>query len=52
MSQDAALEEGAELVFDESRQFGAGVGLGVRDEAAACCCTRRYSVVFSGRWRS
>jgi hypothetical protein len=29
----AALEEGVELVFDEARQLGSGVGLGVGDEA-------------------
>ena len=33
MSQDAALEEGVELVLDEARQFRTGAGLGVRDEA-------------------
>ena len=33
MGQDAAFEEGVELVLDEARQFGAGAGLGVRDEA-------------------
>jgi hypothetical protein len=31
--QDAALEKGAELVLDETRQLGASAGLGVRDEA-------------------
>jgi hypothetical protein len=31
--QDAALEEGVELVPNEPRQFGAGTGLGVSDEA-------------------
>jgi len=30
--QDAAFEEGVELVLDESRQFGASAGLGVGDE--------------------
>ena len=33
LGQDAALEEGVKLVLDESRQLGAGTGLGVRDEA-------------------
>ena len=33
MRQDAELEEGVELVFDEARQLSAGAGLGVRDEA-------------------
>ncbi|MCU0921673.1 MAG: hypothetical protein MUF16_15290 [Burkholderiaceae bacterium] len=33
VGEDAALEEGVELVFDEARQFGAGAGLGVRNEA-------------------
>jgi hypothetical protein len=49
------LEVGVELVLDESRQLGAGAGFSVGDEAmklAACCWTRRYSVVCSGRLRS
>lgn len=33
MRQDAALKEGVELVLDDSRQLGAGAGLGVRYEA-------------------
>ena len=33
VSQDAALEEGVELVLEEARQFRTGAGLGVRDEA-------------------
>jgi len=32
-SQDAALEEGVELVLDEPRQLGVRAGLGVGDEA-------------------
>jgi hypothetical protein len=32
VGEDAALEEGIELVFDELGQFGTGAGLGVRDE--------------------
>ncbi len=31
--QDAALEEGVELVLDDTRQFTAGAGFSVRDEA-------------------
>ena len=31
--QDAALEEGVELVLDELRQLGTGAGFGLRDEA-------------------
>ena len=31
--QDAAFEEGVELVLDEARQLGFGVGLGLIDEA-------------------
>ena len=31
--QDAASQEGVELVLDERPQFGAGAGLGVGDEA-------------------
>jgi hypothetical protein len=33
VGQDAALEEGVELVLDEPRQLGASAGLGVGDEA-------------------
>jgi hypothetical protein len=33
VGEDAALEEGVELVLDESRQLGASAGLGMRDEA-------------------
>ncbi len=33
VGQDAALEEGVELVLDEPRQLGPGAGLGVGDEA-------------------
>jgi hypothetical protein len=33
MRQDAALEEGVELVLDEPRQLGVRAGLGVGDEA-------------------
>lgn len=49
---DAALEVGVELVLDELRLLRSGAGFSVRDEAAVCCCTRRYSVVCSGRWLS
>ena len=52
VGQDAALEEDVELVLDESRQLRSGAGLGVAMKLAACCCTRRYSVVCSGRCRS
>ena len=31
--QDAAFQEGVELVFDEPRQFTSGTGFGVRDDA-------------------
>lgn len=31
--QDAALEEGVELILDESRQLSSGVGFDVGDEA-------------------
>jgi hypothetical protein len=34
--QDAALEEGVELVLDEPGQFGAGAGLGVGGDEAGC----------------
>jgi hypothetical protein len=32
VGQDAAFEEGVELVLDEPRQLGASAGLGVGDE--------------------
>jgi len=32
VGQDAAFEEGVELVFDELRQFGAGLSLNLREE--------------------
>ena len=32
VGQDAAVEEGVELVLDELRQIGAGSGLGLGDE--------------------
>jgi hypothetical protein len=33
VGQDAAFQEGVELVLDEPGQLGAGAGLGVGDEA-------------------
>jgi hypothetical protein len=50
--EDAALEEGVELVLDELRQLSTGLASVWAMKLAACCCTRRYSVVCSGRWRS
>ena len=50
--QDAAFEEGVELVLNKPRQVGAGCRLGLLEEGAACCFTRQYSVVRLGRWRS
>ena len=52
MGLNAALEEGVELVLDEGRQLGAGVGFGVRDETGGVLLHQAYSVVCSGRWRS
>ena len=49
MGQDAAFEEGVELVLHELRQVGTGSGLGLGVKVAACYCTRRYRVVLSGR---
>jgi hypothetical protein len=46
VGQDAAFEEGVELLLHELRQVGAGCGFGLLE---ACCCTRRYGVVCSGR---
>ena len=48
VGQNAAFEEGVELILDELRQVGTGGSFGLR-KVAACCCTRRYSVVCSGR---
>ncbi len=52
VGQDAALEKGVELVLDELRQAGTDGLFGLARKVWACCCTRRYSVVCSGRWRS
>jgi len=52
VDQDAELEEGVELILDESRQFTAGAGLGVRDEAG---CVLLHQAVQRGllrAWRS
>jgi len=50
--QHGSLEEGVELVLIEPGS-SAPVLASVRAMTlAACCCTRRYSVVCSGRWRS
>ena len=47
--QDATLEERVELVLDELLQIGACSVFGLAMKVAACCRTRRYSVVCSGR---
>ena len=49
---DAAQQECIELVFDELRHAGTGGILRLGEEGLACCCTRRYSVLCTGRWRS
>lgn len=46
-SPDAALEEGVKRVFDYVRQVGAGSVAGMAKKVAACCGTRRCSVVCS-----
>jgi hypothetical protein len=45
MRQQAARQEGLELIFDEPGQLGGGADIGVGEKLAAGCCTRRYSVV-------
>jgi len=64
VGQDAALEEGVELALQAAPGQRPGSALMNRGNSApvlasvwatklaACCCTRRYSVVCSGRWRS
>lgn len=52
VGQDAVFKESVELVLHELRQVGASCRLGLLKKVAACCCTSRYSVVCSGRWRS
>jgi hypothetical protein len=47
--EEAALEKGIELVLDEPRQFGAGAGLGVRDEAG---CVLLHQALQRGLLRS
>jgi len=49
VGQDAAFEEGAELVLDELRQVGSAAASACTMKVAACCCIKRYSVVCSGR---
>ena len=49
VGQDAAFEEGVELVLHELRQIGSGGASVWAMKVTACCCTRRYSVVCSGR---
>ncbi len=49
VGQDAALEEGVELVLDEPGQLGAGAGVGMRDEAG---CVLLYQAVQRGLLRA
>jgi len=39
VGQDAAFEEGVELVLDELRQVGAGSVFGLCEERRSCYCT-------------
>jgi hypothetical protein len=39
VGQDAAFEEGVELVLHELRQAGSGGGFGLAEKVAACCRT-------------
>jgi len=52
VGQDAALEEGVELVLGESGQLHCRTGFGVRDEAGRVLLHQAVVVVCSGRWRS
>jgi hypothetical protein len=52
MSQDAAFDEGVALVLDELRPIGSGATSARSKKVAALCCTGRYSMACSGRWRS
>ena len=53
MRQDAALSRKASNSSLMNRGNSAPVQASVCVmKLAACCCTRRYSVVSSGRWRS
>jgi hypothetical protein len=47
--QDAAFEEGVELVLDELRQVGAGLGLGLREEGRGVLL---YQAVQRGLFRA
>ena len=49
MGQDAALEEGVELVLDEARQLGTRAGFGVGDEAG---CVLPHQLVQRGLLRA
>jgi len=51
VGQDAAFEEGVELVPNCGRSAPTAAS-DCSKKVAACCCTKRYSVVCSGRWRS
>lgn len=52
VGEDAALEEGVELVFDEPGQFTAGADLGVRDEAGRMLLHQSIQHGLFGRCRS
>ena len=44
VGQDAAFEEGVELVLDELRQIGAGSGLGLGDEGRSVLLHRYFGL--------
>jgi len=50
--QDAAFEEGVELVLHKLRQVGAGCSLSLIEEDGGVLLHQVYSVVCSVRWRS
>jgi hypothetical protein len=52
VGQDALFEEGVEFVLDEAWRLDPVLVLVWAMTLAECRCTRRYSVVYSGSWRS
>ena len=52
VGQDAALQEGVELVLHKLRQVGAGCGLGLLEESRGVLPHQAVQRGLSGRWRS
>jgi hypothetical protein len=47
--KDAALQKRVELVFDGGGRLASAAVSTWAKKVSACCCTRRYSVVCTGR---